>query len=273
VPHIDEYRRPKETIRFNLCETPAWIIASEEFNLSSGSLHIAGVRESNRSFFNQLDQLDQPSERGRVFHEYLDVKFALHQWCDYTGKARSSLRNSYLRFLAGWGMDSNSIEGAVMKNWVQSRFGVAPTYHRGVLHQSVDGDEDRRFAYDRMKGSARTNAIDAQLDLLYEFCQYELCRRWSDQTNFILYRGTNDPEEHPIRKTESRRQSIVRLNNLVSFTDDRERAWEFGSTVWKTTVARAKIVFFSGLLPSSLLSGENEYLAIGGDYHVHELLY
>ncbi|MGZ0654083.1 NAD(+)--dinitrogen-reductase ADP-D-ribosyltransferase [Coraliomargarita sp. W4R72] len=258
---------------FNRCEFPAWIIASEDFNQSSAELHIAGVRESNRNFFQKLEQFEAPSERGRVFHEYLDVKFALHQWSEYTGKARSSLRNSYLRFLAGWGMDSNSIEGAVMKNWVQSRFGVAPTYHKGVLHKSQDGDEDRSFAYDRMKGSARTNAIDAQLDLLYEFCQYELVRRCPEQQHFTLYRGTNDPEEHPIRKTESRRDSIVRLNNLVSFTSHRERAWEFGSTVWKTTVARSKIVFFSGLLPNSLLSGENEYLAIGGDYHVHELLY
>ena len=259
--------------RVNLCETPAWIIASESFNQSPCPLHIAGVRESNHNFFKKLDEVAAQQQRGRIFHDYLDVKFALHQWSEYTGKARSSLRNSYLRFLAGWGIDSNSIEGAVMKNWVQSRFGVAPTYHRGILRKSIDGDEDRRFAYDRMKGSARTNAIDAQLDLLYEFCQYELVRRWPDQDSFTLYRGTNDPEEHPVRKTESRRESIVRLNNLVSFTSERERAWEFGSTVWRTTVARPKIVFFSGLLPDSLLSGENEYLAIGGDYHVHELLY
>jgi len=273
VPETETRPRPREEIRFNLCELPAWVIASEAFNQSPQALHIAGVLESNRGFFEKLDQLETHQERGKVFHEYLDVKFALHQWSDYTGKAHGSLRNSYLRFLAGWGMDSNSIEGAVMKNWVQSRFGVAPTYHRGVLRQTVDGDEDRRFAYDRMKGSARTNAIDAQLDLLYEFCQYELVRRWPEQMCFTLFRGTNDPEEHPIRRTENRRESIVRLNNLVSFTSNRERAWEFGSTVWKTVVARSKIVFFSGLLPDSLLSGENEYLAIGGDYHVHELLY
>jgi NAD+--dinitrogen-reductase ADP-D-ribosyltransferase len=273
VSQTIEYNFNDQSIRFNLCEVPAWIIASEAFNKSTCPLHIAGVRESSRNLFNKLEQLESPQERGRVFHEYLDVKFALHQWNQYTGQARSCLRNSYLRFLAGWGMDSNSIEGAVMKNWVQSRFGVDPTYHKGVLHKSADGDEDRRFAYDRMKGSARTNAIDAQLDLLYEFCQYELLRRWPEQTSFTLYRGTNDPEEHPIQKTESRRESIVRLNNLVSFTSDRERAWEFGSTVWKTSVVRSKIVFFSGLLPDSLLSGENEYLAIGGDYRVHELLY
>ena len=109
--------------------------------------------------------------------------------------------------------------------------------------------------------------------LLYEFCQYELQRRWPERDCLCLYRGTNDPEEHPVRQTDAKRESIVRLNNLVSFTGSRERAWEFGSTVWQTTVAASKIVFFSGLLTGSLLNGEDEYLVIGGDYHVRELLY
>jgi len=34
-----------------------------------------------------------------------------------------------------------------------------------------------------------------------------------------------------------------------------------------------KIFFFSGLLPDSLLRGENEYLVIGGEYDVRSLLY
>jgi len=273
VTETEQPPSPGGKIRFNLCDLPGWIIASEAFNESPSALHLAGVRESNRSFFKRLEHLTTPGERGRVFHDYVSVKFGLHLWNEYTGKARSSLRNSYLRFLAGWGVDSNGVEGAVMKNWVRSRFGVAPTYHRGILHRDTCGEEDNRFAYDRMKGSARTNAIDAQLDLLYEFCQFELRLRSPESTHFTLYRGTYDPEEHPIRTVKERRESVVRLNNLVSFTSERERAWEFGSTVWKTSVPASKILFFSGLLPDSLLSGENEYLAIGGDYRVRELLY
>ncbi|WP_269523173.1 NAD(+)--dinitrogen-reductase ADP-D-ribosyltransferase [Coraliomargarita parva] len=256
----------------NLCDLPAWVIASCDFNANPIALHLAGVRRSNKHFFEKLAQQEDPKERGRIFHEYLDVKFALHQWSEYTGKARSSLRNSYVRFLHGWGVDSNSIEGAVMKSWVQSRFGVLPTYHKSILkHQ--DGEEDARFASDRMKGSARTNAIFSQLDLMYEFCQYELNRRWPEKSCLTLYRGTYDPEEHFVQKVEDKRQSIVRLNNLVSFTCNRENAWEFGSTVWQATVAASKIVFFSGLLPNSILNGEDEYLVIGGDYLVKELLY
>ncbi len=257
----------------NLCELPAWIIASERFNEMPQALHLAGVRDSNRRLFAQLDTIGSAEERAKVFHDYLCVKFALHHWKEFAGYSRSSLRNSYLRFLNGWGMDSNSIEGAVLKSWVQSRFGVAPTYHRGLLRNDDTGDEDARYAYDRMRGRARTNAIDAQLDLLYEYCQYEQRRQAPGTTTLTLFRGTNDPDEHFIRRIQSKRRAIVRLNNLVSFTAERERAWEFGSTVWKATVAVTKIVFFSNLLGGSVLCGEAEYLVVGGDYEVEELLF
>lgn len=243
-----------------------------DFNENPEPLHLHGVRESNRNLFAKLDQMGDASERGKVFHDFLSVKFALHQWPQFTGNARKSLLNSYIRFLRGWGVDSSSIEGAVLKGWVQSRFGIAPTYHKRCL-AIHEGDEDQVFAHDRMKGSARTNAIFSQLDLLFEFCQYELNRRLGGPKSMVLYRGTNDPEEHPVLERKDKRTSRVRLNNLVSFTSDRERAWEFGSTVWQTTVASSKVVFFGGLLPSSLLTGEEEYLLLGGEYSVREILY
>lgn len=259
-------------VAINHCEVSPWVLASDEFNAAPRPIHIAGVREANRHFFRKLDDIDDPRRRGQVFHEYLDVTFALHQWESYQGKARSSLRNSYIRFLRGWGLESNSIEGAVLKSWVQSRFGIKPTYHKGVLSQAA-GEENQRFAYDRMKGNQKTNAIFSQLDLLYEFCQYEWQRRWPEKVTLLLFRGTNDPEEHPIIRRGGKRESCVRLNNLVSFTSDREKAWEFGSTVWQSMVPYSKIMFFSGLLPDSLLRGEDEYLGIGGHYWVKELLF
>ena len=69
-----------------------------------------------------------------------------------------------------------------------------------------------------------------------------------------------------------KREQIVRLNNLVSFTDQEERAWEFGSTVWECTVPVAKVFFFDKLLPSSILKGEGEYLVIGGEYRVRRVM-
>lgn len=63
----------------------------------------------------------------------------------------------------------------------------------------------------------------------------------------------------------------MELNNLSSFTSDREIAWEFGSSVWEVKVPLAKIVFYSGLLPRSLLEGEKEHLVLGGEYRVKKL--
>lgn len=269
---VETKEQPSGVVAFNHCELPPWVIASDTFNLEPRPLSISGTQRSNRDLFRKLDQEDDSAKRGRIFHEYLNVKFALHQWAEYTGNARSSLRNSYLRFLNGWQVDSNGIEGAVLKSWVESRFGVLATYHKGILKR-VQGEEDNRFARDRMKGSSRTNAIYSQLDILYEYCQYEYRRRMPETKTLVLYRGTNDPEEHPLIATGTKREKCIRLNNLVSFTSDREKAWEFGSSVWKATCAISKIVFFSGLLPSSLLTGEDEYLVIGGDYWVKELLY
>ena len=91
-------------------------------------------------------------------------------------RAQRSLRNGYLRFLRGWGHDSNSVEGAVLKAWVESRMGIPPTFHRAPLGPP-GGEAWARYARDRMEGSARTSAIFDQLDLVYAFTQRELERR------------------------------------------------------------------------------------------------
>jgi NAD+--dinitrogen-reductase ADP-D-ribosyltransferase len=62
------------------------------------------------------------------------------------------------------------------------------------------------------------------------------------------------------------------MNNLISCTDEEERAWEFGSTVWEMRVPAAKVFFYSGLLPGSILKGEGEYLVIGGEYRVRRIM-
>jgi NAD+--dinitrogen-reductase ADP-D-ribosyltransferase len=206
-------------------------------------------------------------ERAAVFNDYMSVKFQLHHWQQETDKARRSIRNSYLRYLRGWMMDSNSIEGAVLKGWVESRMGIPPTYHK-VAIAGIHDEEYLGYAYDRMKGSERTNAINSQLDLLYEYCQYELSRRGIGQDGLLLYRGTFDAKEHKVLEQIGKREQVVSLNNLVSFTAEEERAWEFGYTVWEVRVPAVKIFFFGDLLPTSILKGEGEYLVIGGEYRV-----
>ena len=58
----------------------------------------------------------------------------------------------------------------------------------------------------------------------------------------------------------------------MSFTSDEERAWEFGSTVWEVQVPLCKIFFYNDLLPGSIMKGEGEYLVIGGEYRVRQVM-
>ena len=259
---------------FNLCNLPPWVIASRHFNENPQPLEIQGVRVANRSFFAKLDSLENRVERATVFNDYMSVKYQLHHWQSQTDAACRSLKNSYLRFLRGWMMDSNSVEGAVLKGWVESRMGIPPTFHK-IRIPGIHAEEYMTYAMDRTRGSARTNAINAQLDLLYEYCQYELLQRNASNTrnsHLVLYRGTNDANDYDLIEKIGRREQIVRLNNLVSFTDNEERAWEFGDTVWEIQAPRTKIFFFDDLLPNSIMKGEGEYLVIGGEYRVRRIM-
>jgi NAD+---dinitrogen-reductase ADP-D-ribosyltransferase len=259
-----------EATPFNLCSLPPWAIASRHFNRHPQPLEIQGVRQANRLLFERLDLLEDPAVRGMIFHDYMNVRFQLHQWQrESSAGSRKSLKNSYLRFLKGWMFDSNAAEGAVLKGWVESRLGLPPIFHRQPI-SDVHGEPYQSFQIDRMLGAARTSAIFAQLDLLYEFVQYELTRRETPQ-HLTLFRGIHDFAEHRVIEQIDRRHYLLRLNNLNSFTSDFERAWEFGNRVLKTAVPRQKIFFRGDLLPSALLKGEEEALVIGGEYEVEVL--
>lgn len=180
-----------EATPFNLCSLPPWAIASRHFNRQPQPLEIQGVRAANRLFFERLDRLEESEARARLFNDYMDVRFQLHQWQrESSAGSRKSLKNSYLRFLKGWMFDSNSIEGAVLKGWVESRLGLPPTFHRQPI-DDLHGEAYQLFQIARMQGAARTSAIFPQLDLLYEFVQYELLRR-GRPPHLTLFRGIND---------------------------------------------------------------------------------
>lgn len=255
----------------NRCNLPPWAIASRHYNRHPKALEIQGGAHNGRPLFDKLALLDDPQARGALFHDFMDVRFQLHQWQrEATPNSRKSLKNSYLRFLRGWLFDSNSVEGAVLKGWVESRLGLMPTFHHqpiGDVHSAAYG----RYTLERMQGVARTSAIMAQLDLLYEFVQYELSRRLPGRSHLTLYRGIHDFSEHQVVEPQGKNRCVVRLNNLNSFTDDFERAWEFGSRVLETAVPLTKVFFMSGLLPRSLLKGEGEVLVIGGEFEVKVL--
>ncbi|MBV5338344.1 MAG: NAD(+)--dinitrogen-reductase ADP-D-ribosyltransferase [Deltaproteobacteria bacterium] len=256
---------------FNNCNLPPWVIASRHFNDNPQKLEIQGVKEGNRFLFDKLATLESQEQRALIFNDYMSVKFQLHQWQEQTDAARKSIKNSYLRYLRGWMMDSNSVEGAVLKRWVESRMGIVPSFHRARIN-GIHSEAYFDYSVEVMKGSARTNAIQSQLDILYEYCQFELIRKFPQSSTIPLYRGTYDASEHDVIEQIDRRNQIVQLNNLVSFTSDEERAWEFGSTVWQAQVPLCKIFFYNDLLPGSIMKGEGEYLVIGGECRVRQVM-
>jgi NAD+--dinitrogen-reductase ADP-D-ribosyltransferase len=260
------------TNSWNLCDLPGCYIGSLGFNEQPRRFELQAVHATSGWLRTQLDAITDPNQRTDFFNEYLARCFHLHE-ADHpqSERARRCLRNTYVRYLRGWGVDASSPAGAVLKDWVQSRIGLRPTYHRGKL---VPGDvrTEMVFATDRMRGMAASNAILSQLDLVYVFCQYEIGRRFPGQIWFPLYRGTHDPDEYQTLAVLSPRERIVRLNNLCSFTPDSERAFEFGSTVWAVEVPVVKVFFFSQLFPQCILKGEDEFLAIGGIYRVRTVL-
>ncbi len=257
---------------FNRCNLPPWVVASPHFDEDPQPLEIQGVRHENRFLFDLLDGVDDPAERGRRFDDWLGVRFQLHHWQDQdTPGARRSLRNGYARFLRGWGVDASSVEGAVLKGWVESRIGIPPTFHREPLGADHPAAWERYVA-DRTRGHAWTAAIDAPLDLLYTYTQYELARRSPGTRAITLWRGQNRLEDHEVLETLGPREWIVRMNNLCSFTDDAERAWEFGDAVLEARIAVPRVFFAGHLLPRAVLRGEREYLVIGGAIRVRRLL-
>ena len=255
----------------NRCNLPPWAIASRHYNRHPQVLEIQGVRHNGRPLFEKLEAQEDPDARGMLFHDFMDVRYQLHQWQrEETTNSRKSLKNSYLRFLRGWLFDSNSIEAAVLKGWVESRLGLAPTFHHEAIND-IHSEAYFRYTVDRMKGSARTSAILPQFDLLYEFVQYELARRIPEKTHLTLYRGTYDFTEHQVIERMEGNSCLLRLNNLNSFTDDFEKAWEFGSRVLQAEVPLTKVFFMGGILPKSLFKGEGEVLVIGGEFEVKVL--
>ncbi len=254
--------------KINLCNLPPWVIASPHFNGNPQPIEIQGVRRAHRFFFSRVEKMDSIDDRARAFRDYMDVAFQLHQWQrEESPLSRKSLRNSYVRYLRGWMFDADSAEGAALKGWVESRIGIPPTFHKEPI-EDVHSQAYATYLADRMRGTARTSAINAQFDLLYEFIQSELRRREPETLFYTLYRGVHEFEEHRVLERTGRRTCLVRLNNLNSFTTDFERAFEFGTKILEARIPYCKILFRADLLPGSTLKGEEEAMVIGGDFHV-----
>lgn len=111
---------------------PAGLLGSAVFNDYPRPLHIAGTREQYHDLFEQL--ATAPDAAATNFERYMETRFQLAGHDDAlkaVGPRR--FRADYRRLLRGWGFDANSREGAVLKAWVENRFGLFPIFHKQAL--------------------------------------------------------------------------------------------------------------------------------------------
>jgi NAD+--dinitrogen-reductase ADP-D-ribosyltransferase len=242
------------------------------FNDRPVPLHISGVREMNPSLFEMLAQAVDLGDASEAFTCYMAGMFGIDpEQCERKRDANGHrrYRSSFLNLIKGWGFDSNGPEGAVLKGWVESRFGIFPTFHKTIIDR-IAGPPWITYVEEKMASRFHNNAIYVQLDLLFEFCQWALARFAAPGcAHLTLYRGVNSFEEHQIVSRIDKQNVIMRLNNLTSFSDDRDIAGCFGDTVLTVRVPVAKVAFFNKLLSVHALKGESEYLVIGGEYRVN----
>lgn len=253
-------------LSINRCNLPAVILGSTTFQKHPSALCLDGVAELHDDLFRRLDACADPAGRVEVFRDYVTVRFCLEELEEAGLSARSKKRANanWVRMVRGWSFDSDGREGAVLKGWVESRFGLLPRYHREAL-RDFSGPAYLHYLEMRSAGLYGTNALEGQLDLLFTFTQYEFQRQGRLEP-LKLYRGINRFGDHEVLSASKRDKRIL-LNSLSSFTSSRERASEFGDYIMEATVPVQKVFFHCGLLPG-VLKGEDEFLVIGGVYDV-----
>lgn len=252
----------------NRCNLPAVILGSLTFQRHPSALVVDGVAELHRELFVHLEGCDSPEARCQFFHDYMSANFRLEALEDAgmsAGIRKNRGKLNYLKLIRGWHFNSDEIEGAVLKAWVESRFGLLPRYH-GAAIRDPDCEAYLQYVTQRAAGLYNTNALESQLDLVYTYTQFELACRFPDKTHYTLYRGVNGWQAHE-QLGQKDGETLVLLNNVNSFSSDVERAGEFGDTVFATEVPFSKILCCAEVLPGKL-QGEGEYLVIGGVYGV-----
>jgi NAD+--dinitrogen-reductase ADP-D-ribosyltransferase len=275
VCDADELDQPNHWYGTNLVGVPAQVLASIAFNSHPVPLAIAGTCETHPGLFSLLEHSRDLHEAQGMFVHYLSIAFGLRKpepdELRSMGKSEQRRwRSSWRKLLQGWGMDANGPAGAVLKGWVESRFGLAPSFHKAPLARFPS---PAWISYLQEKASSRFNSnnVYQQLDLLYEYCQWSLRRirgqgHAAPAPHLRLWRGSNQCEEQIISGRLQSRRCTVRLNNIVSFSLSQEDASCFGDWVFEVQVPACKVLVFPDLLPGQLLQGEQEVLALGGNF-------
>ena len=250
----------------NLIGIPTPIFAGTEFNQQGREVHINGVREMNRPFFEALERFG-PADQCPLFLEHLRAQFGLDfQESASAERRKKPFKADLIRILKGWFFDSNRPEGAVLKGWVESRFGLRALFHRVPL-TSITGPEYFIYMSEKMHPRFHHGCIFSQLDLLYEFTQQYLRRFQPVSEPVRLYRGFNGRgDESQILEKPEKRKWIIRNNCLASYSQEGERACEFGDQIVGIEAPFSKILCLPQAMPGVLPSYESEVILLGGDY-------
>jgi len=277
VAPFHAYGQPQHWYSTNLVGVSVPVLASVAFNAHPVPLTIAGALSAHKGLLTLLEHSRDLLEAGEVFVHYLDIAFGLRkpdaqQMAGLGLAEQRRWRSSWRKLLQGWGMDSNGPAGAVLKGWVESRFGLVPTFHQAPLQRFPSA---AWLTYIEQKCASRyhNNNIHQQCDLLYEFCQWTL-RRFGPPAagcapdHVRLWRGSNRCEEQVVAGRLTNRRCTLQFNNLVSLSLSPQEASCFGDWILEVQVPTCKIVVYPGLLPGHVLQGEQEVLALGGHYEV-----
>jgi NAD+--dinitrogen-reductase ADP-D-ribosyltransferase len=256
----------------NRCNLPTAILGGLTFQTHPSALEIDGIATFHRDLFEQLTKLEGANERAQKFQDYMSVHFRLHEIEDAGGVQGQGRANAnYLRLLRGWFFDADGREAAVMKSWVESRFGLLTLHHKDIIQNEHDPQHDLLLKEGAI-GLHNTNALEAQLDLLYAYCQFEIARCFPNSTHITLYRGINQLGTFDVLEKRDKHHQVMLFNNLNSFSSDRDTAEQFGDYILTVQVPLSKILFYSNLLPHQM-QGEHEYIVLGGLYAVETATY
>jgi NAD+--dinitrogen-reductase ADP-D-ribosyltransferase len=252
----------------NRCNLPTDILGGLTFQRYPVPLELDSVAQLHHGLFALLDKLDDAQKRAHAFTMHMNAAFYLDEpeQAGYSPQSTQRQKADYLRMVRGWSFDADGREGAALKGWVESRFGLLPRHH-GAPIRDLSGEAYRHYLEMRANALYGTNALEAQFDLLYTYCQYELARQHPGETHLTLYRGVNRMDDYETLATLDDKHRVVLFNSLNSFTANLDRADEFGDYLLTAHVPLSKVFFYTRLLPG-MLQGEDEYTVIGGLYEV-----
>jgi NAD+--dinitrogen-reductase ADP-D-ribosyltransferase len=246
----------------NKINIPAKLFISKEYNKGVIPITIDGVLEYHMRLFESIALAGSITQASVIFESYMSQLFELEE------RVHGKKVGSYIRLLKSWLFDSNNSAGAVLKGWVENRFGLIPFFHAQPI-PGLYSKEYYDYLQEMMNSRTNKNSMFSQLDLLYTYTQTIIkAYKRNHLPTITLYRGVNDLNDHFIIERYSKRKYCIELNSLSSFTCEKEIAEQFGSRIFKIDVPYTKIIYFSDALPMRAFSGELEYLVMGGRYDV-----